>query len=372
MNEFIPVNEPLLDGNEKKYLNNCIDTGWISSEGPYVDLFEKKFASKIGRKHAISVSSGTAALDVAVKAIGIKKDDEIIVPSFTIISCVLQIIRAGAIPVLIDSDPITWNMDVTKIESKITSKTKAIMVVHIYGLPVDMEPILSICKKYNLKLVEDSAEMIGQTYMNKPCGSFGDISTYSFYSNKHVTTGEGGMLFTDDDNLAKKCQELRNLCFQKEKRFFHEDLGWNYRMTNLQAAIGLAQLEQLEKFIKKKRYIGLLYNKLLESLPGVQLPLVSSNYSKNIYWVYGILLEESLDLDANKIIDLLAKNKIGSRPFFYPLHKQPVLKKLGFFKKQRFPVAEKLSNLGFYVPSGLAITDEQIKRVSEVLFKILK
>ena len=372
MNEFIPVNEPLFDGNEKKYLNKCIDTGWISSEGPYVDLFEKKFASKIGRKHAISVSSGTAALDVAVKAIGIKKDDEIIVPSFTIISCVLQIIRAGAIPVLIDSDPITWNMDVTQIESKITSKTKAIMVVHIYGLPVDIEPILSICKKYNLKLVEDSAEMIGQTYMNKPCGSFGDISTYSFYSNKHVTTGEGGMLFTDDDNLAKKCQELRNLCFQKEKRFFHEDLGWNYRMTNLQAAIGLAQLEQLEKFIKKKRYIGLLYNKLLESLPGVQLPLVSSNYSKNIYWVYGILLEESLDFDANKIIDLLAKNKIGSRPFFYPLHKQPVLKKLGFFKKQRFPVAEKLSNLGFYVPSGLAITDEQIKRVSEVLFKILK
>ena len=244
MNNFIPVNEPLLDGNEKKYLNDCIESGWISSEGPYVNLFEKKFASRIGRKHAISVTSGTAALDAAVQALGIKSGDEVILPSFTIISCVLQIIRVGAVPVLIDSDPITWNMDISQIESKITNRTKAIMVVHIYGLPVEMQPVMNICKNYNLKLIEDSAEAIGQTYMNKPCGSFGDISTFSFYSNKHVTTGEGGMIFTDDDNLANKCRELRNLCFKKEKRFVHDDLGWNLRMTNLQAAVGVAQLEQ--------------------------------------------------------------------------------------------------------------------------------
>lgn len=372
MNEFIPVNEPLFSGNEKKYLNNCINTGWISSEGPYVDLFEKKFAAKIGRKHAISVMNGTAALDTAVEALGIKKGDEVIVPSFTIISCILQIIRSGAVPVFVDSDPMTWNMDVLQIESKITTKTKAIMVVHIYGLPVDMNPVIKIAKKYNLKLIEDSAEVIGQTYLNKPCGSFGDISTYSFYSNKHVTTGEGGMVFTDDDDLAAKCRELRNLCFQKEKRFVHEELGWNFRMTNLQAALGLAQLEQLEKFIKKKRHIGLLYNKLLNLLPGVQLPLSETNYSKNIYWVYGLVLKDGMPLIAKEVINLLAKNNIGSRPFFFPLHQQPVLKKIGYFKKQSFPVAERLSNRGFYLPSGLALTDQQIYRVSEKLFKILK
>jgi perosamine synthetase len=372
MNKFIPVNEPLFDGNEKKYLNDCIDTGWVSSEGPYVDLFEKKFAKKIGRKHAISVANGTAALDIAIEAIGIKKNDEIIVPSFTIISCILQVLRVGAVPVFVDADPITWNMDIKQIESKINDKTKAIMVVHIYGLPVDMEPVLDICKSYNLRLIEDSAEMIGQTYMDKPCGSFGDISTYSFYSNKHVTTGEGGMIFTDEDNLAKKCRELRNLCFLKEKRFFHENLGWNYRMTNLQAAVGVAQLEQLEKFIKKKRHIGLLYNKLLSLLPGVQLPLASTNYSENIYWVYGLVLKDSVPFSAEEIINLLAKNNIGSRPFFFPLHQQPVLKKLGYFKEQSFPVAEKLSNRGFYLPSGLALTDQQIYQVSEKLLKILK
>ena len=372
MNNFIPVNEPLLDGNEKKYLNECIDSGWISSEGPYVNLFEKKFASRIGRKHAISVTNGTAALDAAVQALGIKSGDEVILPSFTIISCVLQIIRVGAVPVLIDSDPITWNMNISQIESKITNRTKAIMVVHIYGLSVDMQPVMNICKNYNLKLIEDSAEVIGQTYMNKPCGSFGDISTFSFYSNKHVTTGEGGMIFTDDDNLANKCRELRNLCFKKEKRFVHDDLGWNLRMTNLQAAVGVAQLEQLDKFVEKKRYIGSLYNKFLKHLPGVQLPLISTHYSENIYWVYGILLKDTSKIDTKKVMSFLAENKIGSRPFFFPLHKQPVLNKLGFFKEDNLPVSVKLSNQGFYIPSGLAITEEQIKRVSDVLFKILK
>ena len=369
MNKFIPVNEPLFDGNEKKYLNDCIDTGWVSSEGSYVGLFENKFAKKIGRKHAIAVANGTAAIDIAVEAIGIKQNDEVIVPSFTIISCILQILRVGAVPVFVDADPATWNMDVSQIESKITSKTKAIMVVHIYGLSVDMKPVINIAKKYKLKLIEDSAEMIGQKYMNKPCGSFGDISTFSFYSNKHVTTGEGGMVFTNDDNLAEKCRELRNLCFQKEKRFVHKDLGWNFRMTNLQAALGLAQLEQLEKFIKKKRHIGLLYDKLLKLLPGVQLPLSATNYCQNIYWVYGLVLTDSISKDAKEVMNLLAENNIGSRPFFYPLHKQPVLKKLGYYSKENFPVAEQLSSSGFYVPSGLALTDNQINEFQKCCIK---
>lgn len=188
---FIAVNEPLLDGNEKKYLGECIDTGWISSEGPFVERFESAFASRVSRSYGIAVTNGTAAIDLAIEALGIKAGDEVILPAFTIISCVLQIVRLGAVPVLVDSDKNTWNMDVDLVESKITPRTKAIMAVHIYGLPVDMNPILRLCEKYNLKLIEDAAELIGQTYYGKPCGSFGDVSTVSFYPNKHITTGEG-------------------------------------------------------------------------------------------------------------------------------------------------------------------------------------
>jgi perosamine synthetase len=372
MKKFIPVNEPLLDGNEKKYLNECIDTGWISSEGPFVDKFEKEFASKLGRKHGIAVTNGTAALDAAVEAVGIKKGDEVIVPTFTIISCLHQIIRVGAIPVLIDADPRTWNMDISQLENKINSKTKAIMVVHIYGLPVEMEPVEKICKKYNLKLIEDSAELIGQNYKNRPCGSFGDISTVSFYPNKHITTGEGGMILTNDDYLAEKCRELRNLCFQQKKRFVHEKLGWNLRMSNIQAALGLAQLERLDKFIGKKRWIGNLYNKFLSDLKSLQLPVHKTDYADNIYWVYGVILNDDVAIDAEEAIKLFAKNGIGCRPFFYPMHQQPVLKKIGLFKNERYPVAEKISKKGFYLPSGLTLTENQIKEVCDISYKILK
>ena len=218
MKKFIPVNEPLFNGNEKKYLNECIDTGWVSSEGRFVKLFEKKFALRMQRKYAVSLTNGTAALDVAVVALGIKKGDEVIVPTFTIVSCILQVLRLGAIPVFVDCNPITWNIDVNKIKKKITKKTKAILVVHIYGIPTDLEPILDLCKDRKLKLIEDSAELIGQTYKGKPCGSYGDISTFSFYSNKHITTGEGGMILTNNIKIAEKCRKLRNLYFQKKKK----------------------------------------------------------------------------------------------------------------------------------------------------------
>ena len=256
MKEFILVNEPLLNGNEKKYLNECIDSGWISSEGPFVKKFEIEFAAKMGRKYGIAVTNGTAAIDLAIEALDIGPGDEVIMPSFTIISCVMQVVRSGATPVFVDSEPDTWNMDVQQIESKISTRTKAIMAVHIYGLPVDLSILLPLCDKYGLKLIEDSAEMIGQTYNGRPCGSFGDISTVSFYPNKHITTGEGGMILTDDENLANICRELRNLCFKPNKRFVHDRLGWNVRMTNLQAAVGLAQLERLDEFLIKKRWIG--------------------------------------------------------------------------------------------------------------------
>ena len=208
---MIPVNTPLLSGNELKYVTECIETGWISSEGPFIKKFEEDFAKYIGLKHGIAVSNGSAALDIAIKALGIGRGDEVIMPTFTIISPAQSIVTAGAVPVLVDSDPETWNMDVSQIEAKITPRTKAILVVHIYGLPVDMDSIVALCQKYNLKLIEDAAEMHGQTYNGKLCGSFGDISIFSFYPNKHITTGEGGMLLCNEDNLAAKCQKLRNL-----------------------------------------------------------------------------------------------------------------------------------------------------------------
>jgi len=371
MSDFIPVNEPLLDGNEKKYLAECIDTGWISSEGPFVKRFEEEFAARVGRKHGIAVTNGTAAIDAAVEALGIGPGDEVILPTFTIISCVMQIVRSGATPVLVDSDPLTWNMDVTQIEVKITPRTKAIMVVHIYGLPVDMDPVLDLCQRYGLKLIEDAAEMIGQTYRGKPCGSFGDISTVSFYPNKHITTGEGGMILTDDDDLAEQCRELRNLCFKPGKRFVHERLGWNLRMTNLQAALGVAQLEQLDAFLEKKRRIGRRYNELLADLPGVQLPLVHTEYAENIYWVYGLVLDDSVEFDAEEVMSRLAKLGVGCRPFFYPMHQQPVLRERGLFEGESYPVAEQMYQRGFYVPSGLALTEDQLLRVADRSKKFL-
>ncbi|MBU3549896.1 DegT/DnrJ/EryC1/StrS aminotransferase family protein [Polynucleobacter sp. MWH-Berg-3C6] len=368
MSEFIPVNTPLLNGNEKKYLNQCIDTGWISSEGPFVQEFEKKFANKVDRAYGIAVSNGTAAIDLAIEALEIKAGDEVIMPAFTIISCINQIIRIGAVPVLVDSDPHTWNMNVQQIEKKITPRTKLIMIVHIYGLPVDIDPVLELAKKYSLKVLEDAAEMHGQEYKNLPCGSFGDISTFSFYSNKNITTGEGGMVVTNSPELDEKCRSIRNLCFKQDKRFVHDRLGWNLRMTNIQAAIGLAQLERLDEFVKIKREMGAKYTALLKDLEGyIELPLEKTSYAQSIYWVYGVLIKKNCALTPEGVMVELAKRGIGSRPFFYPMHMQPVLKNRGLFDGESYPVAENLYNKGFYVPSGLALKLSEIERVSSEL-----
>ena len=372
MSEFIPVNEPLLDGNEKKYLSECIESGWISSEGPFIKRFEEAFAAQVRRKHGIAVSNGTTALDAAIDALGIESGDEVIMPTFTIISCIGQIIRLGATPVLVDSDPITWNMDVTQIEAKITTRTKAIMAVHIYGLPADMDPILDIAKRHGLKVLEDAAEMHGQTYKGKPCGSFGDISTFSFYPNKHITTGEGGMIVINDDHIAEECRSLRNLCFQPQHRFVHERLGWNMRMTNMQAALGVAQLERLDDFVARKKAMGQLYMELLAETPGIQLPLPVADYAENIYWVFGMVLTDEIDFDAAEAMRRLSAKNIGSRPFFWPMHEQPVLKKMGLFAGEKYPVAERMARRGFYLPSGMALTKEQIQQSAQALKEILE
>ena len=368
----IPVNEPLLDGNEKKYLNQSIDTGWISSEGPFVVQFEQQFAARVERKYGIAVSNGSVALDAAVVALGISQGDEVILPTFTIISCAAAIARAGAVPVVVDSDPHTWNMDISQIEAKITSRTKAIMVVHIYGLPVEMIPVLALADKYGLQVIEDAAEMHGQTYKGLPCGSFGNISTFSFYPNKHITTGEGGMLLTNDEQLAQRCRSLRNLCFQPQKRFVHEELGWNMRMSNLQAAIGVAQLERLDEFVARKRRMGQLYTELLADIPGIQLPLPRTEYADNIYWVYGLVLKDEVPFDAETAMQRLRERHIGTRPFFWCMHEQPVFSKMGLFEGESCPVAERIARRGFYIPSGVALTEEQIERVALAIKDVLQ
>ena len=363
MEAFIPVNEPDLSGNEKKYLLECLETGWISSEGPFVKRFEENFSQRVGRKYGVAVSNGTAALEVAMKALNLPAGAEVILPAFTIISCAVAIIRAGLTPVLVDADSATWNLDPDKIDEKITSKTQAIMVVHIYGLPTQMNPILKIASKYGLKIIEDAAEMHGQTYNGQPCGSFGEISTFSFYPNKHITTGEGGMIVTDEPQLAEICASLRNLCFQPKQRFIHEELGFNFRLTNLQAALGVAQLERLEYFIEKKRRMGQYYQQHFSEMKELITPPARTDYAENIYWVFGMVLADDVEFNAAEMMARLAKLGVGSRPFFWGMHEQPIFQRMGLFQGEHYPVTERISRKGFYVPSGLRMTEAQQIRV---------
>ena len=377
---MIPVNEPLLNGNEKKYLNECIDSGWVSSEGPFVKRFEQQMSAAVGRRHGIAVCNGTAALETAVAALGLEPGDQIAMPTFTIISCAAAIVRCGCIPLVVDSDPITWNMDVQQLKEKITTeivtkgnrRIKAIMVAHIYGLPVDMDPVLELAARYGLKVIEDAAEMHGQTYRGRPCGSFGDLSTFSFYPNKHITTGEGGMVVGDDAALSERCRALRDLCFQPHKRFVHDELGFNFRMTNMQAALGVAQLERLEEFVSRKRRMGRIYTELLSGVGGLELMPASTPYAENIYWVYGMVLKDEVPFDAREAMRRLGERGIGTRPFFWPMHEQPVLHKRGLCIGESCPVAERLARRGFYIPSGMALTDGQMNEVVEGVKDLLR
>jgi perosamine synthetase len=364
----IPVNRPLLNGKEKEYVVQAIESGWISSDGPFVEEFEHKFSKKVNRKYGIAVANGSAALEIAVKAIGITPGQEVIMPTFTIISCALSVIRNGAKPVFIDAFPDTWNLNYEEIESKITSRTAAIMPVHIYGLPAEMNPINQIAAKYNLEIIEDAAEAHGQTYFGKPCGSFGILSTFSFYANKHITTGEGGMIVTDDWNVAEKCRKLRNLYFEPERRFVHHDFGWNYRMTNLQAAVGLAQLESLEDSIMRKKSLGNKYQSFLQNNQFLQKPISEMQGYQNNYWVFGVVVKPESPKRADQIINELKNEGIGTRPFFWPMHKQPILS--DYFQTS-LPVSEQISTSGFYLPSGVGTTDQEIEEVSKKLNEIL-
>jgi perosamine synthetase len=338
--------------------------------GPDVQQFEASFAEFTGRRYCIGVESGTAALKLALAALDIGAGDEVIVPANTYIASAIAISAAGATPVLVDADD-AYLMDAALLEAAVTPRTKAIMPVHIFGLPVDMDPLLELADAHGLKIVEDAAEAIGTIYRGRPCGAFGDLSTFSFYPNKHVTTGEGGMILTDDDHLAERCRSLRNLCFQPGRRFVHEELGWNYRMSNLQAAVGVAQLEKLEQSIARKRRMGRLYRELLDGTPGIQLPLERTSFAENAYWVYGLVLTDEVDYDAAEAMRRLAKLNVQTRPFFWPMHEQPVLQRMGFFRDEAHPVAERLARRGFYIPSGMALGDAQINTVADAVKEML-
>jgi perosamine synthetase len=368
---MIPVNEPVVGEEEKRLLSACIDTGWISSEGPFVKQFEEEMAARMGRRFGIAVCNGSAALEAAVAALELGPGDEVIMPTLTIISCAAAVVRAGAVPVLVDCDRDTWNMDVDQIEGRITARTRAIMAVHLYGLPVDMAPVMQLAEKHGLKVIEDAAEAIGQTCRRRPCGSFGDLSVFSFYPNKHVTTGEGGMLLTDDRALAERCRSLRNLCFEPARRFVHRELGWNLRMSNLQAAVGGAQLARLDETVQAKRAMGRQYTTCLARLDQLQLPLERTDWADNIYWVFGVVLGDAVAFEAQAAMQGLRERGIGTRPFFWPMHLQPVLQEKGFFEGERYPVAERLARRGFYLPSGLALTPDQIERTATAVKEVL-
>ena len=368
-NKFIPVNTPKIFKQEKLNVMDCLKSGWISSQGKYVDLFEKKFSKYNNRLYGVAVSNGTAALEIALKSLNLKKNDEVIIPTFTIISSILCIIKLGLKPILVDSDLNNWNMSVEETIKKINNKTKAIIITHIYGYPVEMIKILKIAKKKKIKIIEDAAEMIGQNYMGKKCGSFGDLSTFSFYANKHITTGEGGMVLTNNKKLFIKLKSLRNLCFGSgDNRFNHDDIGYNYRLTNIQSAIGYGQLKNIKWIIKKKHYVGNMYYNLLKSNKNIIIQKPQNKYSKNIYWVFGLLLKKH---NKRYVMKKLLKHGIETRSFFKPMHMQTIIKKLNILKKDKYPISENLYKKGFYLPSGLGTTKNQIHTIVKTLNKIL-
>jgi len=367
---MIPVNQPIITKKDALAVYRVVKRGWVSSSGPEINKFEKEFKKLIGKKYCSLVSNGTAALEIAVKALNLKKNDEVIVPNFTIISNVLSILKQGLKPVFIDCDLQTWNMKIEDIEKSITKKTKAIMAVHIYGYPLEMDRLVQICKKKKLILIEDAAEMLGHSFARKMCGSYGHISTFSFYANKHITTGEGGAILTNSLRLNEKIKSLRNLSFGKVNRYNHDDIGWNYRFTNMQAALGLSQLNRIKPIIRKKIYIGKYYYSLLKNNKNIyiQKPILGKN--KNIYWVIGILIKNKKKL-AMSVRKKLNQLGIDTRSFFWPMHKQTVLKKIGIKFKNKFPNSEYLAKYGFYLPSGLGITKKQIRFICKNLNQII-
>jgi len=372
--KFIPVNKPLITKEDVNYINQSILKGWISSEGPEVKKFENNFSKFIGHKYSLAVSSGTAALEIAVKSLNLKKGDEIIIPNFTIISNAIAVLKENLKIRLIDCQIKDWNMNVSEIEKKITKKTKAIIATHIYNFPLRVDLLKKICKKKNIIIIEDAAEALGQKLNNKLCGSFGDISIFSFYANKQITTGEGGMITTNNKKIYEYCNSLRNLCFGKIDRFNHDGIGWNYRMTNIQASLGVSQLKRINTIVKKRHLVGRKYFNKLKNNKNIYIPETSRSYAKNIYWVIAILIvNKDLKINAKDLGKKLIEFGIQTRPFFWPMHKQRVLKKkINISANDNYKNSEYISNYGLYLPSSLDIKDEEIEFICDKVNFILQ
>lgn len=376
---MIPVNEPLLGEREMEYVAECVRTGWVSSAGRFIEAFEQGWAAYCGMRFGVAVSNGTVALQAALACLDLQPGDEVILPTFTIISCVQAVLYNGGLPVLVDCDPRTWCMDTTQVEAKITPRTRAIMPVHIYGHPVDMDPLFALAEKHGLSIVEDAAEVHGAEYLSRRngpdptwrrCGGMGQLSTFSFYANKLITTGEGGMVLTDDPAYAERLRGLRNLCFRPERRFYHTELGHNWRMTNLQAALGLAQLERFDQIVERKRWMGRSYTERLAGLAGVQLP-VEEPWARQVYWMFGMVVDEAVNQDAVELAKRLKARGVETRPFFLGMHEQPVFLERGIFLNERYPVAERIARQGLYLPSGLTLNESQIAQVCAALMDVL-
>lgn len=367
---MIPVNEPLLNEADFASVNEALRSGWISGAGPHIEAFETRWSTYCGRRHGVAVANGSVALQMAVALLDLQPGDEVILPTFTIISCAWPIVLAGAVPVLVDSDPATWTMDVKQVAQRISSRTRAIMPVHIYGHPVDMDPLLQLAESNGLQVIEDAAEAHGAEYRGRRAGSLGASSCFSFYANKLVTTGEGGMLLVDDDVLADRARRMRNLGFQPGRRFWHSEIGFNFRLTNLQAALGLAQIDRMEEIVARKRHIGQAYTDRLSEIPGLELQ-VQQSWARSVYWMYGLVVREETGLDAAELARRLAEAGVETRPFFLGMHEQPVLRDRGLFAGERYPVSERLARQGLYLPSGLALTDSQIDQVCAAVREVL-
>ena len=365
-NPSIPVYTPHLSTSATKNVQHCLESGWISSKGIFIDQFEKAWAEKCNVRHGIAVNSGTSALEIAMAALELEEGAEVILPSYTIISCASAILNASCNICLVDVDPDTWCLDVDQVANAIGSRTRAIMPVHIFGHPADMGNIMNLAKLHSLKVIEDAAEAHGAAFNEQIVGGIGDIGCFSFYANKIITTGEGGMAVTDDDDLAKKLKSYRNLCFNSDRRFLHYKLGYSFRMTNMQAAIGLSQIEHIDETVAAKRYIANQYTAHLKDLVEISLP-TEKTFATNVYWMYGIVLKDGVQCDAAEFASRLQTKGIDTRPFFLGMHEQPVLKERGLFKGEKYPVTERLARRGLYLPSGINLTDEQIESVSKAV-----
>jgi perosamine synthetase len=357
---IIPVCEPALEGNETRYVLDCLNTGWISSAGKYIPLFEQAFGHKVGCEYGIACVSGTTAIHLILAALGLGPGDEVIIPTFTMIATAYAVSYTGARPVLVDSERKTWNMDIAQVEARITDRTKAIVVVHTYGHPVDMDAVLEIARRHNLYVVEDAAEAHGATYKGRLVGSLGDAAAFSFYANKIITTGEGGMVTTNDPELAETVRTLRDHAFSKERHFWHKYMGYSFRMTNLQAAIGLAQTEQMDDFVTRRRENASQYTSLLQDVPGLTLP-VEEPWAENVFWMYGMVVGDAFGLTRDELRCCLAEEGIETRTFFIPMHLQPVY--YANYRGERYPVAEDLCRRGLYLPSASSLTRQEIEFV---------